>query len=330
MIERTRTTRLIRHSVALICALYVATTTTTVVAQNKLVSKDTARKAITRIAGLELKKGDVKVTEVSGAGATPEVAATIKTAFRLRQAADGQWQAVEVRVGDRQWEEIELLAHAAHAERTTPLVAQLEALTAQLAERERAKAEAKKRQKEGEKAGTPGLDKQSKQKKKQPAASSPAADDLRAGPFRVKNFAALLSSATVETELAATFRLNKDARGQWQVTEARIGDSSWQNVALLVAALNTEKVARARADLAALAAALDAFRRARGFYVVADTSAALVDQLNPRYTTSIIRLDPWHRPYEYTGTTDSFTLRSLGPDGKPNTADDVTRDNAER
>ncbi|HYY43328.1 MAG TPA: type II secretion system protein GspG, partial [Pyrinomonadaceae bacterium] len=60
------------------------------------------------------------------------------------------------------------------------------------------------------------------------------------------------------------------------------------------------------------------------------TSAALVDQLNPRYTAAIIRLDPWHRPYEYTGTTDSFTLRSLGPDGKANTADDVTSTPAKR
>ena len=88
--------------------------------------------------------------------------------------------------------------------------------------------------------------------------------------------------------------------------------------------LDAEKVARARADLDALAAALEAFRRERGFYVVADSSAALVDQLNPRYTPDVIRIDPWHRPYEYTGTRDTYALRSLGPDGKAGTDDDIT------
>jgi len=42
------------------------------------------------------------------------------------------------------------------------------------------------------------------------------------------------------------------------------------------------------------------------------------------YLARIIRIDPWHRPYEYEGTRTSFVLRSSGPDGKPNTPDDVT------
>ena len=329
MTDRTRTARahLVRHSAALICVLCAAATLAA--PKNKVISNDTARKAIIRVAGLELKKSAVRVKEVTGTATTPEVSATIKTAFRFKRNDTGQWQTVEVRVGDRQWEEIDLLARAWHAEHAPPLVAQLEALTAQLVERERAKAEAKKRQKEAdEKTGAQAQSRQKKQKQKKPAAEPAAADqDLRAGPFVVKSFSALLSSATVETEIDAAFRLSKDARGQWQVTEARIGDGAWQNVAALTAALDAEKVARARADLAALAAALEAFRRERGFYVVADTTAVLVDQLNPRYTAAIIRLDPWHRPYEYVGTPARFTLRSLGPDGKPNTADDVTSGN---
>ncbi|HEX8128506.1 MAG TPA: type II secretion system protein GspG, partial [Pyrinomonadaceae bacterium] len=89
-------------------------------------------------------------------------------------------------------------------------------------------------------------------------------------------------------------------------------------------ALDTEKRARARADLESLAAALEEYRRARGFYVVAETASDLVNHLNPRYTTAFIRFDPWHRSYEYEGARERFTLRSLGADGKVNTADDVT------
>ncbi|MFN2513751.1 MAG: type II secretion system protein GspG [Pyrinomonadaceae bacterium] len=37
----------------------------------------------------------------------------------------------------------------------------------------------------------------------------------------------------------------------------------------------------------------------------------------------MIRLDPWQEPYQYRGERDNFTLRSLGPDRKDNTADDI-------
>ena len=289
-------------------------------AAEKTLSKDTARKAIMRVAGLQLKKSAVEIKQVSGANAPVEVAATIKTAFHFERRGDGSWQVVEARVGDRQWEDIDLLARAWQFDRTSPVIAQLEQLAAQLEAREQTRAAEKKRHKQEDEA----LSKEQR-KQKQPKTAPSAPEDFRAGPFVGKTFASLLSSATVEAELDMTFRLTRDAHGAWQATEARLGDGAWQDVAMLVRALDTEKIGRARADLAALAAALEAFHRERGFYVVADTSAALVDQLNPRYTPAVIRIDPWHRPYEYTGTRDNYTLRSLGPDGKPNTADDVEK-----
>jgi hypothetical protein len=134
---------------------------------------------------------------------------------------------------------------------------------------------------------------------------------------------AMGSSALVEIEIDSTFELVRE-RGKWRVASARVGAESVREFDALLRALDAAKAERARGDLAALAAALEAYRRERGFYVVADTGVALVDQLNPRYTPLFIRFDPWHRPYEYEGAPRSFTLRSLGPDGKPGTADDVT------
>jgi Type II secretion system (T2SS), protein G len=291
-------------------------------AAEKTLSKKVAQQAIMRIGGLALKKSAVQIKQVSGTSAPVEVSAAVKTAFHCKRRGDGSWQAVEVRVGDRQWEEIDLLTRAWHVEPTPPLIAQLEALAAQLEARERARAAEKQRQKEAAKAA----DKKQRKQKQRPTVNEP--NDLRIGPFVGKGFSALLSSATVEVELDTSFRLNRDAQGQWQATEARIGDGAWVDVAALVHALDTEKTMRARAELDQLAAALRAFRRERGFYIVADTSAALVDQLNPRYLSTIIRIDPWHRPYEYTGAPDSFTLRSLGPDGKAETADDVVINSA--
>ena len=95
-------------------------------------------------------------------------------------------------------------------------------------------------------------------------------------------------------------------------------------------ALNVEKSARARAELESMAAALESYRRERGSYLESKSSAVLIDNLNPRYLARVIRIDPWHNPYEYEGERTTFVLRSDGPDGKPNTPDDVTVTNDSR
>ena len=72
-----------------------------------------------------------------------------------------------------------------------------------------------------------------------------------------------------------------------------------------------------------LAVALESYRREHGFYLESKSEATLIDHLNPHYLARVIRVDPWHQPYEYEGTRDGFTLRSVGPDGKSNTAHDI-------
>src|SRR5215831_7301271 len=140
---------------------------------------------------------------------------------------------------------------------------------------------------------------------------------------RVKEVSGMGNSATVIAQVETAFRFDKSSDGKWRVAEIRTGDRRWEDVDLLVKALNTEKTARARAELESIATALESFRRDRGSYLESKSEAALIDNLNPRYLKSVIRVDPWHQPYEYEGTRTSFVLRSAGPDEKPNTADDV-------
>ena len=142
---------------------------------------------------------------------------------------------------------------------------------------------------------------------------------------RVRSISPLGSSAVVIAQVETAFRFNKGDDGKWRVAEIRTGDNSWEDVEMLVRAVNTEKAERARAEMETLATALEAFRRERGFYVVAKGESVLVDQLNPRYMARIVRVDPWHKPYLYEGTRDAYTLRSTGADGKENTTDDVVR-----
>lgn len=141
---------------------------------------------------------------------------------------------------------------------------------------------------------------------------------------RIKDVSSLGNSATVTAQVETAFRFEKDGKGKWRVAEIRTGDRRWENVEFLVKALNVEKTARARAELESIATALESFRRERGSYPEAKTEAGLIDNLNPRYMSRVIRIDPWHQPYEYESARTSFVLRSSGPDGKSNTADDVT------
>jgi hypothetical protein len=142
---------------------------------------------------------------------------------------------------------------------------------------------------------------------------------------RVKEVSSAGDSATVIAQVETAFRFAKGGDGKWRVAEIRTGDRRWEDVETLVKALNAEKTSRARAELESIAIALESYRRERGSYVEAKSEATLIDRLNPRYLSRVIRMDPWHQPYEYEGTRSSFTLRSAGPDGKANTEDDVTR-----
>jgi hypothetical protein len=151
--------------------------------------------------------------------------------------------------------------------------------------------------------------------------------DLPSSAVRVREVSSLGSSAVVTAQVETAFRFNRGADGKWRVAEIRTGDNRWEDIDMIARAVNGEKTERARAELETIGTALEAYKRERGFYVAAKDGSTLVDQLNPRYLARIIRVDPWHRPYQYEGTHDRFTLRSGGADGEVSTADDVVLGN---
>ena len=141
---------------------------------------------------------------------------------------------------------------------------------------------------------------------------------------RIKDISSMGNSVVVVAQVETAFRMVKGDKDKWRITEIRTGDRRWEDLDTLMRALNVEKTARARAELESIATALESFRRERGFYLESKSEAALIDSLNPRYLARVIRVDPWHKPYEYEGVRTSFVLRSAGPDGKADTSDDVT------
>jgi len=114
----------------------------------------------------------------------------------------------------------------------------------------------------------------------------------------------------------------RDAKA-WRVSEFKSGNRDWANIMALTAAMDQIKRTAASEDLSTIVKALTDFRRERGSFVVSDKESVLIDHLSPRYLARVIRVDPWHRPYQYDGQQDHYSLRSVGPDGKPNTSDDI-------
>lgn len=141
---------------------------------------------------------------------------------------------------------------------------------------------------------------------------------------RVKSVSSFGNSAVVVAQVETAFRLVNE-NDRWRVAEIRTGDRRWEDIDLLVRALNAEKTSRVRAELETIATALESFKHERGAYVETKNEGQLIDRLSPRYLSRVIRLDPWNQPYEYEGTRTSYVLRSAGPDGKPNTSDDIVR-----
>lgn len=146
--------------------------------------------------------------------------------------------------------------------------------------------------------------------------------ELPSDAVRIKSISPMGNSAVVVAQVETAFRLVND-KDKWRVAEIRTGDRRWEDMDLLVRALNAEKTSRVRAELETIATALESYRREHGSYIESKTQAALIDHLNPRYLARVIRIDPWHQPYEYEGTRTSFVLRSSGPDRKANTDDDI-------
>jgi hypothetical protein len=148
--------------------------------------------------------------------------------------------------------------------------------------------------------------------------------NLPSDAVRIKSASSLGNSAVVVAQVETAFRFVNE-NGKWRVAEIRTGDRNWEDIDSLIRALNAEKTSRVRAELETIATALEAFKREQGSYVESKSEAALIDFLSPHYLVPVIRVDAWHRPYEYEGTRNSYVLRSVGPDGKPNTPDDITR-----
>jgi hypothetical protein len=266
-------------------------------------SQKQARKVIQTLAGWSLPGSAVRLSIRSNSAESAEVSAEIQTVFRLR-LFDGHWQLKEIRTAPDRWEQLEVIARAAKVELPAGECDAPSQFTRS-------------------KSPTELTTKRARCLIATLFAVSLPSDDVRIKEVSLFGLSIGSESAALVTAvIRVDFRLARDASG-WQVMEFKSGTRNWTNVAALPAAIDEVKRTAASDDLSTIARALGDFRRDRGYFVVADKESVLIDHLSPHYLTRVIRVDPWYRPYQYEGQQDRYSLRSLGPDGKPNTPDDV-------
>ncbi len=132
--------------------------------------------------------------------------------------------------------------------------------------------------------------------------------------------------AIVDAQIETAFRFVHEGR-DWKVAEIRLGDRQWESLELLDEAVRREKTRRTVAVLEKVAGSLDAYRRAKGAYVVAEEFVKLLDELAPGYVSPIVELDLWGTPLRYRGAAAAYRLASAGPDRVPDTPDDLVLEN---
>ena len=260
-----------------------------------------AKQLISKVAGMSLPSSAVRIESINSTGDSgAEVSTELQLVFRLARDESGQWQVRELRTSDGSWENIELIIHAAKIDLQEQKCGTKEAL------------------------GLVKLD--LSVKRARCLIASLFEVTMPSDSVRIQEISDLglgsLPSAIAVSLVRAEFRFVKDSDG-WQVTEFHSGNRSWIKLESVPVEIDALKRARTTEDLNTIAAALEAYRRARGSFVVAEKHSVLIDNLTPHFLHRVIRLDSWHHPFQYQGSSDHFTLRSLGPDGKENTADDI-------
>ena len=270
----------------------------TVAYQN--LSSSQARKAIQTAAGMYLPSDSVRVQRIDGTEATAE----LHLVFRVTQH-DGRWRLSEVRTGQDRWERLDVIARAMNVE-----IADDECDAPSQFARTADAAELTTKRARCLVAGLFGV--------------TLPSDDVRIRDVSPFGLALGSSDATalIDALVQLDFRFARERRG-WEVVAIKSRNRDWTDVRGIVASMDQLKRSMATEELSRIAQALDSYRRDRGIFVVSDKGSVLIDHLSPKYLSRVIRLDPWSRPYQYQGEQTAYSLSSLGPDGKPNTPDDI-------
>ncbi len=140
---------------------------------------------------------------------------------------------------------------------------------------------------------------------------------------KVEEIRYLGSHAVATVTLKTAVKMIKED-DEWVIDEVRIGDRRWEKAEFIIAVLNEKRTARTRSDLNTLSSGISQYRNQHSKLPPAKDFEELTDALAPDYMGQVTRLDAWSNTFSYRAISPSeYDLRSAGPDGEIDTADDL-------
>jgi hypothetical protein len=129
--------------------------------------------------------------------------------------------------------------------------------------------------------------------------------------------------ALAEISVKTAVKLKKEG-GRWEIDEVRLGDRRWESMDRILRALEANRQADTAKQMGQIRVGINRYVEKHGSLPEASDFGALIDLLCPGYVQKVTRLDAWSNGFLYRRKSDStLELRSAGPDGKFDTADDL-------
>lgn len=139
----------------------------------------------------------------------------------------------------------------------------------------------------------------------------------------VKNVRAIGDHAVAEIQITTGVKMIKK-EGEWIIEEVRIGDRHWEKAEDLLTVVHEKRTGKTLQQMGQIAEGIARYSKVQGETPQVTNFEALMDLLSPRFFEGIIRIDAWANPFSYqTQGKDNYDLRSAGPDGALETADDL-------
>lgn len=129
--------------------------------------------------------------------------------------------------------------------------------------------------------------------------------------------------ATAEVQITTGVKMVKE-NGKWVIEEFRIGDRRWEKVEHILALINEKRKATTLEQMNLITEGIERFANINLRIPQVSSSEKLADLLFPRFQSQFTPVDAWTNPFFYRPRGDrEYELRSLGPDGRYGTPDDL-------
>lgn len=140
---------------------------------------------------------------------------------------------------------------------------------------------------------------------------------------KVTNVREMGDQATAEVQITTGVKMVKE-NGKWVIEEFRIGDRRWEKAEHILALINEKRTATTLDQMNLITEGIERFANLNLRIPQVSSSEKLAALLFPRFQSQFIPVDAWTNPFFYQPRGDrEFELRSLGPDGRFGTPDDL-------